>query len=624
MVKIKRVSFFIYLLFCALGIKAQEMEHLDRGVVAIRTENHSVFISWRLLKCDPSNIAFEVYRKIGNEPPLKINSIAIVNSTCFVDSINDISENLTYYVCNSNEEKTFSKSNSFELNANQVRPYLSIPLQIPEPAMVEDKVYTYSANDASVGDLDGDGKYEIVLKWQPSLTRNPPQPGLTGLQILDAYKMDGTLMWRINLGKNIRAGAAYTQFLVYDFDDDGKAEIICKTADGTIDGLGTVIGDGEKDWRDLNVHSKTYGKVLTGSEYLTVFSGETGKALSTKEYIPSRYPLDGWGGIGGNGRNDNTGGRSDRFTAGVAYLDGAHPSAVFVRGWYGRTVVVAWDFRNGELSNRWVFDSKDAKNPYSGQGNHSICVADMDEDGKDEFCVGAMTVDDNGEGLYSTGLRHGDALHLADMNLDESGLEIYGIHENEGKTIKLGTPGVAMYSAKTGKVIFGIAPGIDVGRGVSADIDPRYRGFENWGGPGGLRDANGKTICKRTPSSTNFLVWWDGDLLRELLDDIHIDKWGWKTETCNNLLTARGCSSNNGSKGTPCLSGDILGDWREEVIWRSKDNKELRIYTSSILTDYRFVTLMHDRQYRLSIAWQNVAYNQPPHTGFYLGYETGK
>jgi rhamnogalacturonan endolyase len=271
-----------------------------------------------------------------------------------------------------------------------------------------------------------------------------------------------------------------------------------------------------------------------------------------------------------------------------------------------------------------VFDSKDAGNPYSGQGNHQVSVADVDKDGKDEFCVGAMCIDDDGQGLYTTGLRHGDAFHISDLDPERPGLEVFGIHENEGETKLLGTPGVAMFDAATGEIIFSIGPGVDVGRGVAADIDPTHPGFENWGGPGGLRDVDGHTISNLTPSSTNFLVWWDGDLTRELLDMNRIDKWDWKNETTINLLTATECTSNNGSKGTPCLSADIIGDWREEVIWRTRDNTELRIYITTIPTKYRFCTLMQDSQYRMSIAWQNVGYNQPPHPGFYLGEETGK
>lgn len=597
------------------------MEKLDRGVVAVRTSEDTVFISWRLLRSDPQNMSFDIFRTDSNNRVKKINEIPISDVTYYNDYNPNTKEYFTYTVLRAGVEIIErDEANSFKIESHAPgRPYLTVPLQIPSSTIINGRENSYSANDASVADLDGDGKFEIILKWQPAFVRNPPQRGLTGDQIIDAYKIDGTLMWRVNLGKNIRSGAAYTQFLVYDLDGDGCAEMICKTADGSMDGTGQVIGDADKDWRTLDVASPLFGKIVDGPEYLTVFDGKSGRAVATEKYIPDRYPLDGWGGIGGNGNNDTVGSRADRFSAGIAYLDGHLPSAVFVRGWYGRTAVAAWDYRNGKLSSRWVFDSKNADNPYSGQGNHSVSVGDFDKDGKDEFCVGAMTIDDNGRGLYTTGLRHGDALHISDLDPERPGLEVYGIHENEGKTIALQTPGVTMFDAATGQLIWGIAPGVDVGRGVAADIDPRYPGCENWGGPRGLRDVQGKIISERTPGSTNFVIWWDGDLTRELLDRNRIDKWDWKQATTVNVLTAEGCLSNNGTKATPCLSGDILGDWREEVIWRSEDNAELRIYTTTIPTKYRFVTLMQDPQYRLSIAWQNVAYNQPPHPGFYLG-----
>lgn len=594
------------------------MEDLDRGVVALSVSRNSVFISWRLLQTDAEDIAFDVYRFNHNDT-IKLNSTPIKDVTWFIDSKATGLKNCTYTINPSGETKEFNAGNSYLFSKNQAARYLSIPLQLPPSSTVKGRKYYYTANDASVGDLDGDGQYEIVLKWSPSMSRNPPQTGMTGITLIDAYKLDGTLLWRINLGKNIRSGAAYNQFMVYDLDGDGKAEMMCKTADGSVDGQGNVIGDPDKDWRNLDRDSRFYGKIVEGPEYLTVFEGISGKALSTAEYIPTRYPLDGWGGIGGNGNNDDNGGRADRFLACIAYFDGNLPSAVFIRGIYGRTVAAAWDYRNGKLTNLWVFDSKNGENPYSGMGNHQVSVADVDQDGKDEICVGAMTIDDNGKGLYTTGLRHGDALHITDIDLDHPGLEVFGIHENEGKTIALNTPGVALYDASSGTVLFSLGPGADVGRGVAADIDPTHPGLENWGGPGGLRDAKGWTISYRTPSSTNFVVWWDGDLTRELLDKNRIDKWDWEMQETNNLLTAEGCSSNNGSKATPCLSADILGDWREEVIWRTTNNRELRIYVSTIPTAYRFATLMHDRQYRLSIAWQNVGYNQPPHPGFFLG-----
>ncbi|MBL7739932.1 MAG: rhamnogalacturonan lyase [Chitinophagaceae bacterium] len=614
------VIFFVFFFLPCIVSAQRIMENLDRGVVAVSIGEGKVYIGWRLLANDPDAVSFNVYRTTGSIT-VKLNQQAISGSTNFIDTKADQSKLNSYFIKPVVNGKELLQSTPYILPANKpAQSYISVPLQIPPPGEVMGSKYTYSANDASVADLDGDGAYEIILKWEPSNAKNPPQTGFTGNQVIDAYKMNGQLLWRIDLGKNIRSGAAYTQFMVYDLDGDGKAEMICKTADGTIDGKGNIVGDSTKDWRRYgDPQGNMYGKVADGPEYITVFDGVTGVILATASYITDRYPLNGWGGIGGNGGNDNTASRSDRFTACVAYLDGKLPSAVFVRGWYGRSVLAAWDWRNGKLTSRWVFDSKDKDNPYSGMGNHNLSVADVDNDGKDEICIGAMTVDDDGKGLYTTGLRHGDAIHLSDLDPSNPGLEVFGIHENEERTIALNTPGVAQFDARTGKVLFSLAPGVDVGRGVAADIDPRYPGFENWGGPGGLRDTKGKTISNKTPSSANFVIWWDDDLTRELLDKNRIDKWDWNNDTTINLLTAEGCVANNGTKATPCLSADLFGDWREEVIWRTADNKELRIYTTTILSSKRFHTLMQDPQYRLSIAWQNTSYNQPPHTGFYFG-----
>ena len=617
---LKTIFFSFFLLIAGNVFSQRIMENLDRGLIAIHTSDSKVYVGWRLFANDADALGFNVYRTTENKTT-KLNDKPISSSTNFIDEHPDLSKQNSYFIKPVLNGKELQESKSFTLAANSpAQQYLSIPLQIPNGGEVMGSKYSYSANDASVADLDGDGEYEIILKWDPSNARNPPQTGFTGNTIIDAYKLNGKLLWRIDLGKNIRSGAAYTQFMVYDYDGDGKAEMMCKTADGTIDGKGKIVGDSTKDWRTYgDAKGNMYGKVADGPEYITVFDGATGAALATEKYIPTRYPLNGWGGIGGNGGNDNTAGRSDRFTACVAYLDGKLPSAVFVRGWYGRSVLAAWDWRNGKLTSRWVFDSKDSSNPYSGMGNHNLTVADVDGDGKDEICIGAMTVDDNGKGLYTTGLRHGDAMHLSDLDPSHPGLEVFGIHETEEKTVAFNTPGVAMFDAKTGKILWSQSPGVDVGRGVAADIDPRYEGFENWGGPGGLRDVHGKTISNKTPSSTNFLVWWDDDLTRELLDGNHIDKWDWNNSETKRLLTADGCVSNNGTKSTPCLSADLFGDWREEVMWRTADNKELRIYTTTIPSTHRFYTLMQDPQYRLSIAWQNTAYNQPPHTGFYFG-----
>jgi rhamnogalacturonan endolyase len=504
-----------------------------------------------------------------------------------------------------------SASTPFTLPANApARPYLSVPLQTPDG---------YTPNDASVGDLDGDGEYDIVLH-QAGRGRDNSQNGETDPPILQGYKLDGTLLWTINLGKNIREGAHYTQFLVYDFDGDGRAEIVCKTADGTVDGRGRVIGDARADWRNES------GRILAGPEFLTVFDGRTGAALATTAYIPPRHPTKQnptgdelrtvWG--------DNYGNRSDRFLACVAYLDGQRPSIVMCRGYYTRTVLAAWDWRNNKLTHRWVFDSATPGNEaYAGQGNHNLSVGDVDGDGRDEIVYGGMTLDDNGKGLYSTGLGHGDAMHLTDIDPARPGLEIFRIQE------RFDDAGAHLFDARTGQILWkkpSIRAGGDgegPGRGLSLDIDPRYPGMECWvagAGITGLFDSRGNKIAENTPPC-NMGVWWDGDPLREILNGTTVGKWGFANARMNPLLEASefDCASNNGTKANPCLSADILGDWREEVIWRTRDNKELRIFTTTIPTNRRLATFMHNPVYRLGIAWQNVAYNQPPHTSFYVG-----
>ncbi|MFC3560552.1 rhamnogalacturonan lyase [Pedobacter jamesrossensis] len=577
------------------------MEKLGRGVVAVRKGADSVFVSWRILGTEPDDIGFNLYRKTGTESAKKLNKEPITKGTNFIDvGVNTSSDN-SYFVKSIVNSQENESSKGFVLGAKTpVQQYLNIPLKTPEG---------YTPNDASVGDLDGDGEYEIILH-QTGRGRDNSSKGTTDPPIFQAYKMDGTLLWEINLGKNIREGAHYTQFMVYDLDGDGIAEFACKTADGSIDGKGKVIGDSTKDYRNLN------GKILDGPEFFTIFSGKTGVALATTDYIPTRGDIGAWGGKGGNGKNDSTGNRVDRFNACIAYLDGIHPSVVMCRGYYGRTVIAAWDWREGKLTSRWVFDTKNGKNPFSGQGNHNLTVADVDGDGKDEIIFGSMCVDDNGKGLYTTGLRHGDAIHVSDLDPERPGLEVFGVHEIEEGTHGAG---VAVYDAKTGKILWHGSDDEDVGRGVADNIDNTRVGAQMWwSGSNGLFDIKGNRIGEQ-PISTNFLIYWDTDLSRELLDGNHIDKYNG-----SRLLTANGTISNNGTKSTPVLSADIFGDWREELILRTYDNQSLRIYTTTIPTENRSYTLMHDPQYRLSIAWQNVGYNQPPHTGFYFGYGMNK
>ncbi|MBK7626340.1 MAG: rhamnogalacturonan lyase [Bacteroidales bacterium] len=605
---ISKVSIFFILTFILLctgtyGYSQRQMENLNRGLIAVRTTGDSVYIGWRMLGTESDGVAYNLYRQGGNGKPVKLNKKPLSESTNYVDATVNLLTDNSWYVRAILNGKEQEKSESYTLKANSpVQQYLNIPLRTPSG---------YTPNDVSAGDLDGDGEYELVLH-QTGRSIDTPSTGISGIPIFQAYEPDGTFLWEISLGRNIREGAHYTQFMVFDLDSDGIAEFACKTADGTIDGNGKVIGDSTKDWRNLNKDSGPfYGKVLDGPEYFTIFSGKTGEALVTTDYIPNRYPLNGWNGHGGNGGGDSTGNRVDRMLACVAYLDGVHPSVVMCRGYYGRSVLTAWDWRDGKLSSRWVFDSKDGENPYSGQGNHNLSVADVDGDGRDEIIYGSMVVDDNGQGLFSTGFRHGDAIHVGEFIPGRRGLQVFGIHEIEENTTG---PGVAVFDARTGEVLYKGSMNKDVGRGVAGDIDPSNPGAEMWwAGSGGLFSMTGERIGEM-PASTNFLIWWDADLTRELLDGNHIDKY--KT---GRIFTAEGCSSNNGSKSTPALSADLFGDWREEVIFRTADNKNLRIYTTVIPSKYRFRTLMHNPQYRLAIATQNVAYNQPPNTSFFIG-----
>jgi len=598
--RIKLTFLLIFPLLIIGKVQAQkQMEYLDRGLIAVPNDDEGVFVSWRYLGTDPENITFDLYRTTENENPEKLNKRPITGGTNFADTEANLDKENLYFVkvlLDGKELETSKKAKVWEQN------YLSIPMQTPDG---------YSPNDASVGDLDGDGQYEVIVHMA-GRGRDNPSNGFTDEPIFHAYTLEGNLLWKINLGKNIREGAHYTQFIVSDLDGDGKAEFACKTADGTVDGKGNIIGDASKDWRDEN------GKILKGPEFFTVFSGETGEVLATEDYIPGRGDLCGWGGVGGNSGNDCSGNRVDRFLAGAAYLDGESPSVVMARGYYGRTVIAAWDYRDGKLTNRWTFDSENRENPYSGQGNHSLSINDVDHDGKDEIVYGSMTVDDDGQGLYSTGLRHGDAGHVSRFDPSNPDQLVWGIHENETNAEGYG---VALFNARTGDIIWGGEEGKDVGRGLAIDIDPRNPGAEMWwNGRNGLYNVKGERISKN-PRATNFAIWWDGDLLRELLDKNYVDKWDYEQEEQLRLFTAEGAVSNNGTKANPALSADILGDWREEVIFRSEDNNSLRIYSTTIPTEHRIYTLMHNPQYRMSIAWQNVAYNQPPHTDYFFGHD---
>jgi rhamnogalacturonan endolyase len=580
----------------------RHMEQLDRGLVAIRQGDGHVWLSWRMFVSDPAEVAFHVYRASSATGHKRLTTEPIADVTWFVDR-ESVDKKDRYFV-----RPMLHGKEQGELPTRWpewIKPqdgYLTIEIDTPEG---------YTPNDGAVGDLWGTGGYDLILH-QASRGRDNSQAGVTGEPILQHYSLrEGILKCRLNLGRNVREGAHYTPFIVYDLDGDGRAEVACKTADGTRDAIDKVIGNENAD------HRNERGYVLRGPEYLTIFDGKTGQALATTDYLPARGRVADWG--------DDYGNRVDRFLAGVAYLDGQRPSLITCRGYYTRAVIVAWNWRDGKLSRLWTFDTDEgtaeerrAKLDYRGQGNHSLSIADVDGDGRDEIVYGACVIDDNGHGLYSTKLGHGDALHVTDHDPTRPGLEIFNIHEKVKHE-----HGVSMLDAKTGEILWSKSSP-DVVRGLAIDIDPQHPGSECWASGAGLRglwNAKGDLISDRKPRSCNFAVWWDGDLQRELLDRTTISKWDAATSTETTLLRAEGCASNNGSKATPVLCADILGDWREEVIWRTADNRQLRIYTSTIPTPHRRPTLMHDSQYRLSVAWQNVGYNQPPHPSFWLGGE---
>lgn len=640
-----------------------QMEHLNRGLVALPAagENGN-FLSWRLLGTDSKDVCFDVER----DGKLIAKKVRLTNFTDAEGTPSSKYRILTYQSTKS--QKGIKKTTSLPEMSQVVTPwtnlYKSIPIDRPMGAFVEGRMVTYSPNDCSVGDVDGDGEYELILKWDPSNSHDNAHDGYTNDVILDCYKMNGTKLWRINLGKNIRAGAHYTQFMVYDFDGDGKVEMICKTAPGSVDGAGKFVSDAATDEQIKRVDNQAdyrneKGRILTGPEFLTVFNGETGKAIHTVWYNPNRAQ-----GVGGSaeyakawGDHTNNANRGERYLAGVAFLDGPNknPSAVMCRGYYTGSFLWAVDFDGKQLHTKWLHASttpndwtvtdgngkivKEAhhlKNMDAeghslsatayGQGAHSLAVADVDGDGCDEITYGSAAIDHDGTLLYSTGLGHGDAQHLGDLDPDRPGLEYYMVHEAYPY-------GSDLRDARTGKILYHDTDKEDTGRGVAADIDAQHRGSEFWcTASDAIHDIKGHVIAHAHPA-LNFRIYWDGDLQDELLANLHdaphfapyIQKWNGKDFVAlplsngKQLYEVGNTVSCNGTKATPNIQADLFGDWREEVIyWDSSDAAHLNIFTTNIPTDYRVPTLMHDHVYRMGVAWQNTCYNQPPHLGYYL------
>jgi rhamnogalacturonan endolyase len=556
------------------------MEYLDRGIYAVKNGG-GMFISWRWNGDDSDNAEFRLYRD-----DQLIYTAKSGDPTCYQD--NGGSANSKYRVdCVEGGAVTSSENCKFTAGQN----YFDIKLNRPGNQ--------YSPNDCTLGDVDGDGQYEIFLKWDPSNAKDNSQKGKTDNVFIDCYTLTGKQLWRIDLGKNIRAGQHYTQMSVADFDCDGKAELITKTSDGTKDGKGKVIGDGSKDYRNGD------GYILTGPEFITLFDGQTGAALDTIDFPVGRGKVSDWG--------DGYGNRVDRMNSGIAYLDGEHPTAIYGRGYYTRLTWSALDVKNGKLVKRWVYDSGNKGGAY-GNGNHNVMAADVDGDGKQEVITGSAVIDDNGKLLWSSGDGHGDAMHVGDFDPDNPGLEIWECHEG-------GPHGETLYDARTGKKLFHIKGTTDTGRCAADNVWAGNKGAEFWGAAdGNVYDKNGKKLGGKKPAM-NFFIYWDGDVEREILDGNKITKMNG-AEKLDGIFTANGCSANNGSKNVPCLTADLFGDWREELILRTNDNNSLRIWCTTSNTKVRLTTLMHEPQYRAQDNCQQSCYNQPPHTSYYLSSDT--
>ena len=582
-------------LLMGLGVAnaARQMEWLNRGLVAVKTSG-GVFLSWRVLGTEGAETNFNLYRD-GE----KIASISGTEASNYTDAKGTAN----------NRYSVKAVVNGKELAADAAVSVWNdqfLTVNLDRPAGGSD--YTYSPNDIAVGDVDGDGEFELILKWDPSNSKDNSQKGKTGNVIIDCYKISGKKLWRIDLGVNIRAGAHYTQMLVGDYDSDGKAELAVKTAPGTKDASGKYLSKGPaanaahtSDFRNSN------GYILTGDEYLTLFNGETGMEMATVNYNPGRGTVKNWG--------DSYGNRVDRFLATNAYLDGKKPSMVFQRGYYTRMAITAYDWDGKTLSQRWYYNAATSGQECYGQGNHNISAGDVDGDGFDEIIEGSCAIDHNGKFMYRTGKGHGDAIHLGDLDPDNDGLEVWQVHEEKPY-------GYDLHDARTGKLLFSETSSGDNGRGVAGDVDSTNRGYELWSAANwNTYTVKGQILSSSRPAY-NFRIYWDGDLLDELLDNTTISKWNHSKLKGETLFQMQGNSCNT-TKATPNFSGDILGDWREEVILHDGASK-LYIYTTTIPTVHRMYTLAHDPLYRNGMSWQNTAYNQPPHLGFWLYGNKGK
>jgi autotransporter-associated beta strand protein len=620
-IKIKKTFILLLLvwMFVPSAYSQRRMENLDRALIAAKVTG-GVFVNWRITGQEWRGVSYKLYRD-----ETAIHTLSATEASNYLDASGTLTSKYKVAAVVDGIEQTACAEVAVLPN-----PYIEINLQpIPKIAGVPDSYYNnYITNDITTADLDGDGAYDFIVKRMNEGydSANPFENKYYTL--FDAYKSDGTFMWRIDVGPNLFHNVEIT-VIAYDYDGDGKAEVVMRTSEGTVDGLGNIIPDlgnaqgantpdGKTNYRDQLQNNGQWFE-YEGPEYLSLFDGETGKMLDRIDHI-ARQPVSQWGTSG-----TKAGGlahRSTKFFYGAPYLDGRNPSLLITRGIYYRTKMETYDIVDKKFVPRWSFDS--GTGAYCGQGNHNYTVADVDNDGRDEIVYGSMTVDDDGRGLYSTGLGHGDAIHVGDFDPYRKGLEVFACLEESPYY------GTTLRAAEDGKILLQYIKGSDCGRAIAANWSNASPGAElaPAGISGSVCSASTRTALSIPGGSQNFRIFWDGDLLEELVDhnsfSTSTGKGVGKVQKFNgsswtDVLVTTGYYSCNHTKGTPCLQADILGDWREELIYKSDDESKIRIYFTTDVTNYRIYTLMHDMQYRNAIAWQMSGYNQPPHTSFFLG-----
>jgi rhamnogalacturonan endolyase len=548
-----------------------------RGVVAVQGSG-GIYVGWRLKASDPPNLAFNVYR--GST---RVNSAPLSGASNLLDTEGNAGASYTVRPVVAGAEQAASEAFT-ALDTS----YIRIP--------IERTGSSQAGRLVGIGDLDGDCRYDFVVKranGDPDVTQPDPDPN-ENIK-LEAYNGNGQFMWRRDLGHNIRPGVWYSPFVVYDLDGDGKAEIALKASEvaTALGGDGDLNGDGDTDYRESDGHVAWNGHA--DAEFLEVWHGETGKTAARAPWIA----VGPWGGDGN---------RYNRNQMAVAYLDGSRPSVVITRGGNSRNEVHAYDFRAGTLSRRWAWVAANG----GGNYGHNVRAGDVDGDGRDEFLFFNVAIDDDGKRvLWNTMERHGDRFHLSDIDPDRPGMEIFYIQEFADSYMHP----VSLRDARTGAPIWGpTGDWGDVGRGLSANIDARYRGMESWASRGQFYDAQGTDRGMR-PNTPNMAIWWDADRERELIDGTSISKWN--ESSLSNQMSASGCAS--GTRNIPMGYADVLGDWREEAWWLCNDNTELRIYVSTALTTFGMYTFMQDPEYRTGVATMTSGYVQSPHTSFYVG-----